>query len=72
MTTSITLTGSWQAIPATSGVVSILNTSGVSVDVSDDGHANYLTLPDGKQVSVPVRSNAIEVKGASGDIQVVY
>jgi hypothetical protein len=72
MTTSLTLTGSAQEIPASSGVVSILNTSGVTVDVSDNGGTNWLTLPDGKTVSVPVKSNAIQVNGASGDIQIVY
>jgi hypothetical protein len=72
MTKSITLTTDWQAIAAPSGQVSILNTSGANCLVSDDGGTNYVTIPDGKSVVVPVRLDAIEVKGTSGDIQVVY
>lgn len=72
MTKTITATGTWTAIAAPRGPVSILNTSGSDLDVRDNesGASEFITIADGKSVVLPVRMTAIEVRG-SGDIMVV-
>lgn len=80
MLRTLTLTGSWQALPSLEGgAVDILNTSGVSLSIRYAfDTSNSIAIPTGSPVRIPLHGRAgskgqnVEVNGASGDIQLIF
>ena len=76
MLRTVTLTGSWDALPTLSAIhVSILNNSGGDLSIRfESDSSNTITIPTGQSVGLPVPAQKlqnIEVNGASGEIQLV-
>jgi len=79
MLRTLTLTGSWQALPSLEGgAVDILNTSGVSLSIRYvHDSSNAITIPTGSPVRiclqrVNLKGANVQVNGASGDIQLIF
>jgi hypothetical protein len=71
---TLTLTGSWQALPGVhASSVDILNTSGVSLSIRYTyDTANTITVPTGSPVRIPLHNSDVQVNGASGNIQLIF